>query len=97
MRLLACLAILSCAFSIGCGGSDQLGPPGSTSGGGTTTGSSTDGGTPTPRPPYSYAVTISGFGSSPEELVVPAGATVTITNDDSTPHSLMSQGHLQIQ
>lgn len=98
MRLLAGLAILSCILPVqlGCGGSEQASLPSSPSGGGTNTGSPTDGGTTPPVGPYGY--TVSGSGFSPEELVVPAGATVTITNVDNAPHSLMSnQAHLQIQ
>jgi hypothetical protein len=98
VRLLACLAVLSCVLpmQLGCGGSDQPGPAGSPSGGGTTTGSPTDGGTIPPVGPYGYI--ISGSGFSPEELVVPAGATITITNADNAPHSLTSnQAHLQIK
>ncbi len=92
MRLLACLAVLSCVLpmQLGCGGSDQPGPAG------TTTGSPTDGGTTPPVGTYGYI--LSGSGFSPEELVVPAGATITITNADNAPHSLTSnQAHLQIK
>lgn len=45
--------------------------------------------TPVAAPAKAGAVTISNFAFSPAELTVPAGTTVTWTNQDDTNHSIM--------
>lgn len=39
----------------------------------------------------SFVITIQDFGYSPENLVVPAGGTVTVKNEDTVPHTVTSQ------
>ncbi len=46
---------------------------------------------PTGSPPPGYTVTISTLAFSPANLAVPAGATVTVVNRDSMPHSVTEE------
>jgi len=85
MRKTSVAAILFGAVLLGCGGGGGGGgytPPPATDGGGG--GGGGGGGS-------QYAITISNFTFSPQNLTVPAGATVTVTNMDSAPHSVTSE------
>jgi len=44
----------------------------------------------TPSPPPGVAVTIQNFAFSPPSVTVPKGTTVTWTNQDSTPHTIVN-------
>ena len=44
----------------------------------------------TAAPEGSYVITIADMTFAPEDLAVPAGATVTVRNADSVPHSVTS-------
>lgn len=63
------------AATAGCGGSSY-------GGGGTVSSTST---------PTGFVITISNMSFSPLDLAVPAGATVTVVNDDGMPHSVTSE------
>jgi plastocyanin len=75
------LGVLVAALGVGAAGcSSSSGSDGGTSGG--TTGGTTGG---------TFTVTISSFRFSPDPLVVPAGATITFKNTDSTAHTATSE------
>lgn len=46
---------------------------------------------PSPSPSPDYLITIAGFSFLPEDLAVPPGATVIVTNQDGVPHSVTSE------
>ncbi len=64
-------------LALACGGSDG--------------GGATPTPTPSPAPPAGTAtITISNFTYNPSNLTVTAGTTVTVVNQDNTPHSVTS-------
>jgi plastocyanin len=85
MVSMGALLLLLGASTLGCGDDDDNStttPPPTTD--------RPDGGTTT-TPVTEFVITIHNFRFDPEDLVVPAGATVTVRNMDSTPHSVTSQ------
>lgn len=72
----------------GAGGSGGLDGGGGTGGGGTGGTGGTGGGGGTVG---SLEIVIEEFSFSPENLVAPPGATVTVVNRDAVPHSVTSQ------
>ncbi|GEJ55780.1 plastocyanin/azurin family copper-binding protein [Anaeromyxobacter diazotrophicus] len=78
--------VAAAALAAACGGSYSAPSGGTDAGTVTTTGA--DGGTT----PTSFELHIKGMAFSPENLTVPAGATVQVVNDDgSVPHSVTSE------
>ena len=94
--LAAVSAVAACGGSSGGSTMSSSTPPsgGTPDGGVTATGNTTDGGTADggTTAATTFALTIRGLAFSPDNLTVPAGATVQVTNDDSpTLHSVTSE------
>ena len=83
--LVAGMAVVGLA---GCGGDDApSGADGDASGAATADGGGSEGGGAT-------EVAITDFTFTPEELTVPAGTTVTWTNEDTAPHAIQDDSDL---
>lgn len=92
-RLVVVAVVAAAALAAACGGSSGGTSSGTSApSGGTDAGTVTTTGTDAGTPATSFELHIKGMAFSPENLTVPAGATVQVVNDDgSVPHSVTSE------
>jgi plastocyanin len=89
---LVAMVMMGMLGTAACGDDTSYGGPGNEPQQGVQDGGATGGAT-TPSGPF--VITIADFTFAPDNLVVPAGATVTVRNMDDVPHSVTSQAEAQ--